>query len=608
MNKIDGIFSCDDKSGRKLVCVANDRGKISSNSTARSKSQMTSGISGNERSPLIRPPNSNDEPSDDTASEAAQFFPRMRVNYGSVPPQSSQLSVVERRCVNFQSLLKILSQPMASIFSCLILVIIGIVMVFAANLRTNPSGDEVKPKHVLIYIMLLISIFIIWMIFAVIPHKLRNPGRHDGTLIPRHLLTGVGIFGTVSATTQVLMLLDYIKCSQHVKGLSYVYGIYPCFKIAFIYFQIYFFYKFSRDGIRNSFLSGGVFFVMVTLATNLCIWTSAFFGDVSNNPKLKDVPWLNHYYFGIKNDDPCSNRSLTSYHAYKLHSLVKGLSPYISTFSMEYALLASGLLLHIWMLTRRRVPKVPKPNKQTWTLWRLGFIAGLMAIPIVFLAYFMNEEFNSKPTATKVLLSVLKGVFFILLLSCCFYSITLIDEKQGFVKKKRGMKLEVILLGISGFLGFPAFDLASIFAAFCEIENFDTVQVLWYAICKMCELLSFFSQFCFIKKAYQYKLPEVGHKTVGIASQRIRQFASFAAVLNIAYWAAHTYELRNTSASLTIGEKYFGRYSWFGLSHVCLPLCLFFYFHIAICYANVVSSVSQFGPLWNHDKQDKLRQ
>ncbi len=604
---MDQVHTSDEHSGRKLVAVAaggesqglDNPCSISDdiNDTASILKQRQ--VSG-ERTSLIRPRRSTDQ-TDDTASQENSDSGFPRHHYGSIPLRRPVL--IEKQNTSIcEKMREMLLQPINSVVSLLLIVIIDFVLVFAALLKTDDKVAQVKPQHVLVYLMILISVFIAWSCYAVIPQKLRYSRRQDGTVIPRHLLTGVGIFGTVSATTEILLFLDFIKCSQHVDGLSYTYAVYPLFKITFIYFQMHFFYKLSRDGIHDSRLPGGVFFVMVTLATNLCIWVSVFFSDASSNSKLSGVSWLNHYYYGHEKYDLCANENLTSQGSRKLHALVKDFAPYMSTFSMEYVLLASGLLLHIWMVLKGPATKVSKSKKQPWTLWRFGFILGLLAIPIIFVAY-MKEQTALKLAAPKVTLYVLQASFFVSLMVFCFRCIWLVDEKWGFIPKKKPMKLEIILLGISAFLGFPASDLARCFAAVCELRNPDlpVLEVVWYGICAMCELFSICTQFYFVKKAYQYKLPEVAGDKVKKAAQFIRQYASLALIMNIAYWAAKTYELRRTSADPSIAEQFFGKYTWFALSHFSLPLCIFFYFHLAICYANIVSSFSQFGPLWQRN-------
>jgi hypothetical protein len=609
---MDQAYTSDEPTGRKLIAVASDQGQenpcsISDDindtpSTNQVKQRQTS----SERSPLIRPRRSTDL-TEDTLSRDNSDSGVSRVRYGSIPSRHTPPIEIRNNSGLLEKIKKTLSQPTNSVMSLLLIIVIDVVLVFAANISTDRKGLQVKPQHVLVYLMILISIFVAWTCIAVIPQKLRYSSRHDGTLIPSHLLTGVGIFGTFTATSHILLFLDFIKCSEQVNGLSYVYAVYPLFKIAFVYCQMYFFYKLSRDGIRTPrnkpsvVLPGGVFFVMVTLATNLCIWASVFFNDATSNPKLREISWLNHYYYGVEKHDLCANESLTSPGARELHALVGSFSPYISTFSMEYALLASGLLLHIWMVIKSPIRKVPKSRNQPWTLWRVGFIIGLLAIPVVFVAY-MKEQTTLKLVAPKVTLYVLKACFFVALMPLCWNCIRLVSEKSGFVKKKKPMKLEIILLGISAFLGFPAFDLASAFAAVCEWRNFPILMVIWYAITYMCELFSISLQFFFIKKAYQYKLPKVAGEKVKKAAMFIRQYASFALVISIAYWAAKTYELRRTSDDPSIAEKFFGKYTWFALSHFSLPLCVFFYFHLAICYANVVFSFSQFGPLWSRNE------
>lgn len=591
------VHTSDEGLGRKLLLVAGEERGMDKQDSTTNYSDGTCSIQENanhyERSPLIRP-RRPDDVSDDNGISSVRSLSDPTRRYGRVVPRRETIQP-ESNGGLLKYIIDTLSTRSVSVMSFLLIVIFGIVLTAASNLNTDSKGFQVKPSHVFVYIMFLMTVFVVWTNIAIFPQKIKYSSGYDGALIPTHLLTGIGIFGTVSAICQMLLFVDFIKCSYHVKNLSSIYGMYPFFKSLFIYFQIYFFYKLSRSGIRDRKVSGGNFFIMVTLATNMCIWGGVFLNDASKDPKMKNVPWLIRYSYGVSGSDPCANATLTSPQAKRLHDIVLQLWPYIATFSMEYVLLASGLLLHVWQsIKTTNTSPAPLPQKADWTLWRLGFILGLLSMPFIFVAYI--TETNSDQLGTKGgILYCAECISYIVLAACSWYCIVLLNRTSDLVKRAKTTQLEMILLAIS-FIGFPALDLCCVFASFAEIGNFPPSYIAWYALSSVTELVAVGLQFLFVKKAYEYKLPEVAGPNVRKTAKIIRQFASFALVLNFSYWGGKTYELRRTD-NPTIAEIFYGRYTWFALGHLSYPLCIFFHFHLAICFANVISSFSQFGPL-----------
>ena len=591
------VYTSDDGLGRKLLRVAGEeRGmdKQDQSTTTNYSDGITENADHHVRSPLIRPRRPDDVSDDGGILSVCSLSDRTRRHGRSVPRR--EIIQPESNGGLLKYILDTLSTRSVSVMSFLLIVVFGIVLTVASNLNTDSKGFQVKPSHVFVYIMFLMTVFVVWTNIAILPQKIKYSARYDGALIPTHLLTGIGIFGTVSAICQMLLFVDFVKCNRHVKNLSAVYGIYPFFKAFFIYFQIYFFYKLSRSGIRDRKVSGGNFFIMVTLATNMCIWGGVFLNDASKDPKMKNVPWLVRYNYGVSGSDPCANATLTSPQAKRLHDIVSQLWPYIAAFSMEYVLLASGLLLHVWQSMKAPLTsQALLPQKADWTLWRLGFILGLLSMPLLFAGYITEIASEQFGTKEGVLYSI-ECIMYVVLAAFSWYCIVVLNRTSDLVKHARTMQLEIILLAIS-FIGFPVLDLCCVFASFMEIGNFPASLIAWYVLSSVAELVAVGLQFLFVKKAYEYKLPEVAGPNVRKTAKIIRQFASFALVVNFCSWAAKTYELRRKTDNLTVAEKFYGRYAWFALGHLSYPLCIFFHFHLAICFANVVSFFSQFGPL-----------
>lgn len=591
-------FGSDDESGQQLTLVASGNHRelaglesMSGDTDHESFSPDLNQSTSHERSPLIRPRRPSDIITEEVSSLHSTSITQRR--YGTVPRKNHVR--LESNIGLLKNLTATLSLRPVSVMVFLLIVVIGITLNAAANLNTDNNAVNVEPRHVLVYTMFLMTVFVLWINISILPQKFQYSGNHGGALIPSHLLTGIGIFGMFCAVTQMLVFIDFAKCSRHVENLSAIYGMHPFFKTTFVYFQIYFFYKLSRGGICDQKVPGGNLFIMITLATNMCIWGVAFLNDASNDPKMKDVKWLNHYHYGINGSDPCANTSITSPQAKQLHDIILQLQPYIAAFAMEYALLASGLLLHVWYsLKTPSTSQAHAADKVNWTLWRLGFILGLLSIPFLFVAY-VGETTREKVDTAHGVLYGFEFLIYVVLAALSRYCTVLLKKSSNFIKCKQSMPLEVTLLGIS-IIGFPVLDLSRGLAAIAESKNMPLSLILCYGLSSVAELVAVGVQFLFIIIAYQYKLPGVAGPKVRKSARFIRQFASFSLVVNFGYWAAKTYELRGSSTR-SVAEKFYGKYTWFGLSHFCYPLCIFFHFHLAICYANVIAHFSRFGPI-----------
>lgn len=68
--------------------------------------------------------------------------------------------------------------------------------------------------------------------------------------------------------------------------------------------------------------------------------------------------------------------------------------------------------------------------------------------------------------------------------------------------------------------------------------------------------------------------------------KRGREYVTFLLITNIAMWCINTFEAERTVAN-PVQMHYYGALAWNILSHISIPLAIFFRFHSTVCLSNI---------------------
>ena len=465
----------------------------------------------------------------------------------------------------------------------------GMAFIISSNLTSDrqPHSMEITPLVVNVYAMLLIGVFTVWFFLDLLSNRNCNDTNEgqSGSLIPSHLLNGLALFGVGSSVCQVVTIVDFVKCQKHVHKLDGSCLAYPFFEMAFMFLQMYVFYTLSMNRKRKMLYGNA--FTMFTLAVNLTIWAKYFFASAADSAMLEKETWLTHYHYGVRGDDLCSGNA-TSANSRKLHDFRIGMMPFMYTLTMEYALLASALLLHLWLeIGTPNAGEFGVTSRIKWDIWRVGFIAGLFSLPLLgTIAVNVSVEFNEHDAKVSIVY-VAELILLVLLFVCSFCGLRHI-KKWYVADKKPKMRIDIILLMMS-WTGFLIYDLFTMFSAGMEVaKNFS-----WTGACigivSFVELLSTGILTTFLRTAYSHKMPSTVGDDGCMAAKKIRQIGSFCLVVSLGFWAMRSYTFRSKHNFDIVGVKYFKSFPWFVITQLSVPFCTFFHFHSAVCFNEVIA-------------------
>ena len=147
----------------------------------------------------------------------------------------------------------------------------------------------------------------------------------------RPLMAGAYVFGAGSCVMDLLHIAFYIECSSNFSSL-----VFSIFKAIFIFAQILFLRKFATATLHKSPSIRLVLFHI--LGTNVCIWFRALF---SHSRSIFGVPVSPE---GLDDEE----ESICYSNHYSMKKIWEASEPYLYPFTMEYSLIAGGILYTMW--------------------------------------------------------------------------------------------------------------------------------------------------------------------------------------------------------------------------------------------------------------------
>ncbi|CAB4002894.1 Hypothetical predicted protein [Paramuricea clavata] len=482
------------------------------------------------------------------------------------------------------------TQRFCSVFIVFLLpLIVGLTLILSVNIKSDVAARDINPVVFHYYKIGLIAVFILWTLLLVFKHSNHRARNEDfEPLIPSHLLNGLVLFGVCNTTFQAIVGIDWTKCSRTISGLDKSYLATAIFETLFVYIQIYVFYTLSRR--RKQKLWFGNYFTMFTLAINLTLWVWYFCAGAAKHPDLKNVTWLSRYYYGKINEDLCAtslNNTGNSSESRKLHEFVKWMRPYQYTFAMEYSLLASALLLHVWEFATSPPTQhhhQPAANAEKWDVWRFGFIAGLFSLPLMGCAGVHSRTNAAFFYGVQAVL-----LFFIFV--CSGRGLWLFRKHYKRVTDTKALKVDLILLCVSA-LGFFILDLFTIFVCVAETLKSYQGDKFMLALTSLGELVTITCLTAFVFASYFYEMPLALSEDGDKAAKAIRQIASFCITVSVGFWLIRTYTFRSKDYFDYVGWTYFGPTAWFAITLFSTPMCIFYHFHCAVCLSGMIADSS----------------
>ncbi|XP_071452896.1 proton channel OtopLc-like [Hetaerina americana] len=398
--------------------------------------------------------------------------------------------------------------------------------------------------------------------------------------------------------------------------------IYPTYS----FFQLFFIFKYSNV-IINRCQELAKFALMHCIASSLCFWIWTILREtmdslhhtaVSDNHKelrkseelsistpsskfekldiLPTLPLTSYNERGAKNllhflnsSTYLSNNCRGTSH---LSTIFDNFSPYLYPFTIEYSILVVGVLFVMWQ-NIGRCTKFSSSAKNGFTSNLVihadchsankGLFAGLIILVgsvvsiILFFVAMADKEYVETGLVVNSITELTLLVVMTLTSGIAYHQISRLDINHHPVSF-----LDDLLL----FLCIPAFFLYAIFSIVPAVEKTSYLSITNTIL----QVIQVLLQTPFI-------IDGLRRCSNSLHFQRLkpgRELITFLVVCNVAMWFIETFEIKSQAVRDDRNEFY-GNVLWTMLSHMTLPLTMFYRFHSSVCLVDIWKSAYEPG-------------
>ncbi|XP_044729577.1 proton channel OtopLc-like [Chrysoperla carnea] len=431
-----------------------------------------------------------------------------------------------------------------------------------------------------------------------------DSGRHSGSF---YLKTGAAGF-CLGHLIHSGLLLGYqiVLLTKNGNNMKNTDNSYSCVNIptvildivypVYSFLQLYFIFKYSNVIInRNTDLAR--FGMMHCIASSLCFWIWTILRETMDS-------FTHHYYKNKMHETAVSQRPTSDDHCFNkflgINQIYENISPYLYPFTVEYSILIVGVLYIIWRnigycienqndSDRKGCSNPPPLTAENGFTSNLvihadchssnkGLFAGIIILVsslisiILFFLAISNEEFIDDGlfinTITELILLILMTI-------------------SGMAAYRQISKLDInphpisLLDDLLLFICIPAFFLYAIFSIVPAVRAGNMINIVNI----MLNVLQILVQTPFIidglrrcSNSQQLRLEKPG-----------RELITFLVVCNVAMWIIETFEVKSNDLQGDAFDFY-GQVLWTIISHLTVPLTMFYRFHSSVCLADIWKS------------------
>ncbi|OQV16327.1 hypothetical protein BV898_09474, partial [Hypsibius exemplaris] len=444
------------------------------------------------------------------------------------------------------------------------------------------------------------------------------------------LRMGAILFGIGSMLYSCLEFGQYFELQESSDACGDVLAVVtPGFRFLFCFVQLYFI--FTNFRIRTDrFTSLSRFGLMHMMATNVCIWLSvlveetkhelqgatmelqlfrpngflgSFIDGITNDSaeSIAQVATTQSFQSGIFNNelrnstyaDASSCRSRTT-----VGNVLQQASPFLYPCIVEHSLICAALTYVMWSRLKRpeddrngMIASLPHRKRQQYTVdchgatrgLFIGILMSLMTIISMTLFfvwiyiwhkdYYSLSVFQAYVVETILYTTTLFSVF----IACCRIRSLKFDYQEG-------SKLDDVLLIISqmGVYVFPTFILISAHHTISQNISREEIAGL---VSTLLEVFQSTAQTLFLLDATRRRPSKARH----IEEKPGREFVTFLLVCNFNLWAIDSMEAWRQQL-YPQQLRFYGTWTWTLITHISMPLTIFYRFHSSVCLSEVWKS------------------
>ncbi|CAH0561218.1 unnamed protein product [Brassicogethes aeneus] len=445
-----------------------------------------------------------------------------------------------------------------------------------------------------------------------------------------YLRMGAVAFGIGSMIYSGLEFGQYFELETNTKCHNVLLALTPATRMAFIFIQMYFIFLNNEQMSVYKHKIAARFGLMHMIGTNLSVWLNVlvqetkheiltFYNPENNSLRISHrIPYKGNVLGlpAVPQDHPPEAhghhiviRGLKGpHHLYEcrrtniIGSLVQDASPFLFPCTIEYSLICAAILYVMW----RSISKLPQSslkNKNDLNSYKRsphhysvdcarahkGLFVGILFLVLTIISLILFFVLISRIDFVSL------AVIEVNICELTLYALTTLASVIGMWQVRqlkydgtKNLQLDNILL-IGAQTGMFIYSTFTIIGGQFTIQK-NTVLVL---VTALASLLQTTCQTIFILDASRRacSTPDQIRKKPG------REIVTFLLVTNLAMWAINTLE-KSRAESHPIQLHFYGLWAWTIITHVSMPLAIFYRFHSTVCLCEIWKRAYKIKPTY----------
>lgn len=278
---------------------------------------------------------------------------------------------------------------------------------------------------------------------------------------------------------------------------------------------------------------------------------------------------------------------------YKEATLGRTASPYLFPCTIIYSIIAAGIIYRLYQYIgikiKQRWPShtsltssapqgasaidCEKANKGLF----LGLLVGVFTLIAIATFFVFESRLSDSVTAIKVFY-VTEIVLMVITAVGLMWGYCRLSKLKFLQSAFFSVDSVLLVVALSGSYIYLCFNLISVASTLAS----DTVTIVLSMVTMGLALIQITMQTIFILDG----LCRCSENDEQMMTKPGRAVVTFLLICNLALWAVSMFEVKKTRVTL-MHELFYGILSWNIITHMCVPLVIFYRFHSAICLSKV---------------------
>ncbi|CAH2091891.1 unnamed protein product [Euphydryas editha] len=442
-----------------------------------------------------------------------------------------------------------------------------------------------------------------------------------------YLRLGAIAFGIGSMVYSGLEFGEYFEMTDRCR--SFLSALTPALRMALTLVQMQFIFLTNKDIKSGSYKMIQRFGLMHMVATNLCEWLYVLVEETKH-----EIHHLEHSIISKSNTSHDKIENMPCKRSNIMGSLVQNASPFLFPCTIEYSLICAVILYEMWKevkctpedlekklnyqsnksrnnsVTPEKILQqfagmlgVSSPHGSRTALHNFsmdcshahrGLFAGILVIVITIISLIMFFVLASNPSTVN------DAIFEANICELILYSLTILASATA-IKQMRvlpykrksqavlGLDTSLLILAQTGMFVYCMFSLIG-----CHhTMNYSNSAGLTGFFAEFLSLNQTILQSLFIIDSWwrRSSTSEQRRKKPG------RQLVTFLLVANMAMWTINTLE-KNRAEFRPAHLAFYGPWAWTIITHVSMPLAIFYRFHSTICLFEIWKNCFKNKPIY----------